>query len=106
MEDRDHQFLYQDGEASNFMNTENYDQVTCRPTSLAGSLSQPEMKVILSVHEVPGLDPASAKAILEVVDTDRRSKARPPPLLQACRAPNGVRTMVPPLSGPAPESWS
>src|SRR4029450_7511169 len=27
VEDRDHQFLYQDGDGFHFMNTENYDQV-------------------------------------------------------------------------------
>src|SRR3954454_16226554 len=28
VEDREHQFLYQDGDGFHFMNTENYDQVT------------------------------------------------------------------------------
>ena len=35
VEDRKHQFMYQDGDGFHFMNMESYDQVTSRPTSSA-----------------------------------------------------------------------
>ncbi|MCC7346975.1 MAG: elongation factor P, partial [Variibacter sp.] len=53
VEDHDHTFLYQDGEGFHFMNSETYDQVTL-PEDLVGDQAaylQPEMKVILSLHE-------------------------------------------------------
>jgi elongation factor P len=104
VEDRDHQFLYQDGEGFHFMNTENYDQVTLSPDILGDQAAylQPEMKVILSVHEgVPVSIQLPQKAILEVVDTEPSVKGQTaassykPAVLS-----NGVRTMVPPFVGP------
>src|SRR5438045_9472815 len=53
VEDREHQYLYQDGDGYHFMNTENYDQVTL-PGDIIGDQAAylaPEMKVTLSVHE-------------------------------------------------------
>ena len=35
VEEREHRYLYQDGDGFHFMNPETYDQVTCRPTSSA-----------------------------------------------------------------------
>jgi len=96
VEDREHQYLYQDSDGFHFMNTETYDQVT-----LAAYL-QPEMKVMLSVHEgVPVSIELPQKATLEVVETEPSVKGQTaassykPALLS-----NGVRTMVPPFVGP------
>ena len=104
VEDRDHQFLYQDGDGYHFMNTENYDQVTLT-TDLIGDQAaylQSEMKVILSVHEgVPVSIELPQKTVLEVVDTEPAVKGQTaassykPAVLS-----NGVRTMVPPFVGP------
>src|SRR3979411_715628 len=104
VEDRDHQFLYQDGEGFHFMNTENYDQVTLSPDILGDQAAylQPEMKVILSVHDgVPVSIQLPQKAILEVVDTEPSVKGQTaassykPAVLS-----NGVPTMGPPFVGP------
>jgi elongation factor P len=99
VEEREHQFLYQDGDGFHFMNMDNYDQVTV-PDDLVGDQAaylQPEMKVKLSVHE--GLAVAIVlppRATLEVVETEPSVKGQTasgsykPALLS-----NGVRTMVP-----------
>ena len=53
VEDREYQFLYSDGEGFHFMNPENYDQIQV-PADVIGdakAISQPEMKVMLSVFE-------------------------------------------------------
>jgi len=103
VEDREHQFLYQDGDGFHFMNMENYDQVTL-PADLIGDQAaylEAEMKVTLSVHEgVPVSISLPQKAILEVVETEPSIKSQTaassykPAILS-----NGVRTMVPPFVG-------
>jgi elongation factor P len=101
VEDREHQFLYRDGDGFHFMNTENYDQVTV-PEDIIGDQApflQAEMKVKLSVHE--GIAVAielPPRTILQVVDTEPSIKSQTaassykPAVLS-----NGVRTMVPPF---------
>jgi elongation factor P len=101
VEDRKHQFMYQDGEGFHFMNMESYDQVAL-PADIIGDLSaylQPEMEVTISMHEgVPVSIEGPPKAILEVVETEPTVKGQTaassykPALLS-----NGVRTMVPPF---------
>jgi elongation factor P len=103
VEDREHQYLYQDSDGFHFMNTENYDQVTL-PADIIGDQAaylQPEMKVTLSVHEgVPVSIQLPQKAVLEVVETEPTVKGQTaassykPAVLS-----NGVRTMVPPFVG-------
>jgi elongation factor P len=103
VEDREHQFLYQDADGFHFMNMENYDQVTL-PSDIIGDQAvylEPEMKVMLAVHEnVPVSIELPQKAILEVVETEPTMKGQTasssykPAVLS-----NGVRTMVPPFVG-------
>ena len=103
VEDREHQFLYQDGDGFHFMNIENYDQVTL-PSDIIGDQAvylEPEMKVMLAVHEnVPVSIELPQKATLEVVETEPTMKGQTasssykPAVLS-----NGVRTMVPPFVG-------
>ena len=100
VEDREYQFLYQDGDGFHFMNMDSYEQVTV-PADTVGDQAaylQPEMKVNLSVYE--GTTVAielPQRAILEVVETEPTVKGQTasssykPALLS-----NGVRTMVPP----------
>ncbi len=100
VEDREFQFLYQDGDGFHFMNMENYDQVTL-PADLIGDQSvylQPEMKVMLAIHDgMPVSIDLPQKAILEVVETEPAMKGQTaassykPAVLS-----NGVRTNVPP----------
>src|SRR5260370_31487979 len=53
VEDREHTFLYNDAEGFHFMNSENYDQITLQADLIGDQAAylQPEMKVMLSVHE-------------------------------------------------------
>jgi elongation factor P len=101
VEDRKHQFMYQDGEGFHFMNMESYDQVAL-PADIIGDQAaylQPEMEVTISMHEaVPVAIELPPKAVLEVVETEPTVKGQTaassykPALLS-----NGVRTMVPPF---------
>ncbi|HEY0441258.1 MAG TPA: elongation factor P [Xanthobacteraceae bacterium] len=99
VEDREHTFLYNDGDGYHFMNSENYDQVTL-PEELIGDQAaylQPEMKVMLSLYEgvAVGID-LPQRAVLEVVETEPTVKGQTasssykPAVLS-----NGVRTLVP-----------
>lgn len=103
VEDREHTFLYHDGEGFHFMNSETFDQVTL-PEELIGDQAaylQPEMKVMLSLHEgiAVGIE-LPQRATLEVVETEPTVKGQTasssykPAVLS-----NGVRTMVPPHIG-------
>src|SRR4051812_49754077 len=52
VEEREFQYLYQDGDGFHFMNTDNYDQVAVSEDMVGDQAAflQPEMKVRLSVH--------------------------------------------------------
>ena len=101
VEDRKHQFLYQDGDGYHFMNMETYDQVTV-PADVLGDQTaylQPEMEVTISLHEgTPVAIELPPRAVLEVTETEPTVKGQTaassykPALLS-----NGVRTMVPPF---------
>ena len=101
VEDRKHQFMYQDGDGFHFMNMESYDQVAV-PADIIGDQAaylQSEMEVTISLHEgVPVAIELPPKAVLEVVETEPTVKGQTasssykPAVLS-----NGVRTMVPPF---------
>ncbi len=101
VEDRKHQYMYQDGDGFHFMNMESYDQVAV-PPDIIGDLAaylQPEMEVTISLYEgTPVAIELPPKATLEVVDTEPTVKGQTaassykPAVLS-----NGVRTMVPPF---------
>jgi elongation factor P len=101
VEDRKHQYLYQDGDGFHFMNMESYDQVTV-PADIIGDQAaylQPEMEVTISLHDgVPVAIEIAPRATLEVVETEPAVKGQTaassykPALLS-----NGLRTMVPPF---------
>jgi len=101
VEDRKHQYLYQDGDGFHFMNMESYDQVTLQPDIIGDQAVylQPEMEVTISLHEgAPVSIELPPRAILEVMETEPTVKGQTaassykPALLS-----NGVRTMVPPF---------
>ena len=103
VEDREFQFLYHDGEGYHFMNSENYDQITLQDDLVGGQAAylQPEMKVMLSVHEGNAVAIVlPQKVVLEVVETEPVTKGQTasssykPAMLS-----NGVRTNVPPFIG-------
>jgi elongation factor P len=99
VEDRKHQYMYQDGDGFHFMNMESYDQVAV-PADIIGDQAaylQPEMEVTISLHEgVAVAIELPPKAVLEVVETEPTVKGQTaassykPALLS-----NGLRTMVP-----------
>lgn len=100
VEDREHTFLYEDGEGCHFMNPETYDQVTV-PDGIIGdqkSYLQEGMAVMLSTHNgVPISIELPARITLEITETEpvvkgqTASSSYKPAMLS-----NGVRTMVPP----------
>ncbi len=101
VEDRKHQFMYQDAEGFHFMNMETYDQVALQADIIGDQAAylQPEMEVTISMHEAnPVAIELPPKAVLEVVETEPSVKGQTasssykPAVLS-----NGVRTMVPPF---------
>lgn len=100
VEDREHTFLYQDGEGFHFMNPETYDQLICQKDIIGDSAPylQEGMAVMLSVHEGnPIAIELPARVTLEITDTEPTVKGQTasssykPAMLS-----NGIRTMVPP----------
>ena len=101
VEDRKHQYMYQDGDGFHFMNMESYDQVAVSAGIVGDQAAylQPEMEVTISLHDgMPVAIELPPKAVLEVVETEPTVKGQTaassykPALLS-----NGVRTMVPPF---------
>ena len=100
VEDRDHTFLYQDGEGYHFMNPENYEQLAV-PEDVVGDAApylQEGMVVTLSTHNgVPLTIELPQRVTLEIVETEPVTKGQTasssykPAILS-----NGVKTSVPP----------
>jgi elongation factor P len=100
VDERQFNFLYQDGDGFHFMNPENYDQVTVSAEMVgdAAAYLQDGTTVTLSLHnELPIAIELPARATFEIVDTEPAMKGQTasgsykPAMLS-----NGVRTMVPP----------
>lgn len=100
VEDREHTFLYADGEGFHFMNPETYDQIAVSEDVVgdAAPYLQEGMTVSLSVHEGVGIALVlPQRATFEVVETEPVTKGQTasssykPALLS-----NGVKTAVPP----------
>jgi elongation factor P len=100
VEDREHTFLYEDGEGFHFMNPENFDQLVVTQ-DIIGDLKpylQENMAVMLSTHNgVPISLELPARVTLEITETEpvvkgqTASSSYKPAMLS-----NGVRTLVPP----------
>ncbi len=100
VDDREYQFLYQDGEGFHFMNPETYNQVTATPDVIgdAAPYLQEGMIVHLSTHnDVPIAIDLPRTAVFEIVDTEPSVKGQTasssykPAMLS-----NGLRIQVPP----------
>jgi elongation factor P len=100
VEDREYQYLYQDGDGYHFMNMENYDQIQVGEGVIGDQAAylQPEMKVRLSVHEGNTVAiELPQRVTLQVVETEPVTKGQTasssykPAMLS-----NGLRTTVPP----------
>ncbi|UMY15771.1 elongation factor P [Methylobacterium organophilum] len=100
VEDREHTFLYQDGEGYHFMNPENYEQIAV-PEDVIGDSApylQEGMAVMLSIHNATPLAiELPQRVTLEIVETEPVTKGQTasssykPAILS-----NGVKTSVPP----------
>ena len=104
VEDREFQFLYEDGDGFHFMNMENYDQVSL-PADLVGDgkyYLQPEMKVHLSVYDgTPVAIDLPQRATLEIVETEPAMKGQTASSsYKPATLSNGQRVMVPPHIAP------
>ena len=86
VEEREHQFLYQDGDGFHFMNMENYDQVAMQDDVIGDQAAylHPEMKVMLSMHEGTAISIVlPQKVTLEVTETEPTTKGQTVVVLQA-----------------------
>lgn len=99
VDDREHTFLYADGDGFHFMNPESFDQLTATAEVVgdAAPYLQEGMAVMLSTHnDIPIAIDLPRTAVLEVVDTEPSVKGQTasssykPAMLS-----NGVRTAVP-----------
>ena len=100
VEDRNFNYLYEDGDGFHFMNTDTYDQVQVAKDVVGSSAPYltENMTVKLSMHEMnPVAITLPQRVTLEVVETEPVTKGQTasssykPALLS-----NGVRTAVPP----------
>jgi elongation factor P len=100
VEDREHQYLYADGNEFTFMNPETFDQVTVSKDIVGDSAIylQEGMPVSLSMHNGMAIAiQLPARVVLEVTETEPSMKGQTasssykPAVLS-----NGARTMVPP----------
>jgi elongation factor P len=104
VDDRNHTFLYQDGEGFHFMNPENFDQLTAQADVIgdAASFLQEGMTVVLSTHEgVPIAIELPRTVTVEIVDTEPSVKGQTASSsYKPAMLANGVRIMVPPYIAP------
>ena len=100
VDQRDHTFLYKDGEGYHFMNPESYDQLVATEEVIGdlGAYLQENMTVVLSTHnDVPIALELPRTVTLEIVETEPSVKGQTasssykPALLS-----NGIKTTVPP----------
>jgi len=100
VDDRDHTYLYEDGEGYHFMNPENFDQLVA-PADVVGDSApylQEGMTIKLSTHDgVPIALELPRLATFEIVDTEPSVKGQTASSsYKPATLSNGLRTMVPP----------
>ena len=104
VEDREHTYLYQDGDNYVFMNPETYDQVTVSGDVVGEQAVylQEGMACMLSMFEGNAVAiELPQRVTLEVVETEPVTKGQTASSsYKPARMSNGVRVMVPPHIGP------
>ncbi len=100
LEQKDHQYLYDEGDMLVFMDSESYEQ-TSLPKDLVGEQAdflEPNMKVIIETHEgrplsvtLPETTIATIKETEPTVKGQTASSSYKPAILE-----NGARVMIPP----------
>jgi elongation factor P len=103
VEDREHTYLYQDGDDYIFMNPESYEQITVKADVVGDQAAylQEGMACMLSVFEgVAVAIDLPQRVVLEVVDTEPTMKGQTASSsYKPATLSNGARTMVPPHIG-------
>ncbi|MAZ03359.1 MAG: elongation factor P [Sneathiella sp.] len=103
LEQKPHQFLYEDGELLTFMDTSNYEQVSIAKDMVGerAAFLQDGMDVEIEFHEDSPLTVIlPEQVVLEITDTEPTVKGQTaassykPAILE-----NGIRVMVPPFCG-------
>ncbi|WP_339717440.1 elongation factor P [uncultured Sneathiella sp.] len=103
LEQKPHQFLYEDGELLTFMDTSNYEQVSLAKDMVGerAAFLQDGMDVEIEFHEESPLTVIlPEQVVLEITDTEPTVKGQTaassykPAILE-----NGMRVMVPPFCG-------
>ena len=100
VEDREHTYLYQDGEGFHFMNPETYDQVAVSKDIIGDQAPylQEGMPVMLSIYNGIAIAVELPQRVtLEITDTEPTMKGQTASSsYKPATLSNGVRTMVPP----------
>jgi elongation factor P len=103
VEDREHTYLYQDGDDYIFMNPESYEQITVKSDVVGDQAAylQEGMACMLSVFEgVAVAIELPQRVVLEVVETEPTMKGQTASSsYKPATLSNGARTMVPPHIG-------
>ena len=104
VDDRNYNFLYQDGEGYHFMQPETYDQVVVSEETVGENAPwlTDGLTVVLSVHEgVPIAMELPRTVIFEIAETEPSVKGQTASSsYKPAKLSNGMRTMIPPYIGP------
>ncbi len=99
VDERDYDFLYQDGDGFHFMNPENFDQVAVSEAIVgdAAVYLQDGMRVVLLMHEGVALSiELPQRVTVEIADTEPSVKGQTASgSYKPATLTNGVRIMVP-----------
>ncbi len=100
VEEREHTYLYNDGEGYHFMNPENYDQLVASEEVIGDAkvYLQDGMKVQLSTHEgVPIAISLPSRVTVEITDTEPAMKGQTASSsYKPAMTDVGLRVMIPP----------
>ncbi len=100
VEDREHDFLYQDGEGYHFMNNESYEQLTLQGDLVGdqGKYLQEGMKVLLSIFNETAVGiQLPQRVTFEIAETEPAMKGQTASSsYKPATLSNGARVMVPP----------
>jgi len=104
LEQRDHSFLYEDGEMLVFMDTANYEQISLSKDWVGEEQVQylhDGMEVIIEFHDEKPIGMSLPDTVvLEVVETEPTVKGQTASSsYKPAKASNGMRIMIPPFMG-------
>lgn len=103
LEQKDHQFLFSDGETLTFMDTENYEQIELQKEFVGEGAAylQDGMTITLNMHEGRAITISLPEQVtLEITETEPTVKGQTAASsYKPALCDNGVRIMVPPFIG-------